>query len=210
MSTNKYDYSFIFIILGESDVGKQDFLFSYTGYSISEANKKIGIDFRVKTIQFENKLVRLQIWDTAGEERFRTVTATYYKGAHGIILMYDVTNYNSFKNIRNRIEQIDEENVDKSVKIVLVGHKCDDSNRVVTEEEGQNLADIYDMGFFESSAKINKNVSEVFYYLVKEIFIEKGIIKDKSEAEKRKKKIREKKEKLAKKNLNYLMKYINF
>ena len=71
-----------------------------------------------------------------------------------------------------------EANADKSVRKVLVGHKCDEPNRVVTEEEGKKLAEEFNMGFFESSAKINKNVSEVFYYLVKEIFIEKGIFED--------------------------------
>ena len=211
MSTSKYDYSFKFLIIGDSDVGKQSFILSFTGDSFTATHlEKIGIDFKIKTIKYENKLVKLQIWDTAGEERFRTITSTYYKGFHGIILMYDVTDHNSFKSIRNWIKHI-EANADKSVKKVLVGHKCNAFNRVIIEEEGQNLADEYNIGFFESSAKINKNVSEVFYYLVKEIFIEKGIIKDKSEVEKRKeKKRREKEEKQAKKNLNYLIKYINF
>ena len=131
----------------------------------------------IKIINFQNKLVKLQLWDTAGEERFRTITKTYYKGAHGIILMYDVTDQNSFKNIRNWIKQI-EANADKSAKRVLVGHKCDEPGRVVSEEEGKKLAEEYNMVLFESSARTNTNVSEVFYYLVKEIFIEKGIIKD--------------------------------
>ena len=107
-------------------------------------------------------MIKLQIWDTAGQERFRTITKTYYKGAHGIILTYDVTDQNSFKNIRNWIKQI-EANAQTNVKKVLVGNKCDKPDRVVTGEEGKKLADDY--SFFETSAKINQNVDEVFTYL---------------------------------------------
>ena len=197
MSSHKYDYLFKILIIGESDVGKQDFLLRFADYS-SDHLKKIGIDFKTKIIDFEGKIIKLQIWDTAGEERFRTITKTYCKGSHGIILMYDVTDKNSFKNVRNWIKYI-EANVDKSTKKVLVGHKCDESSRVVTEEEGKKLAEEYNMGFFESSARTNKNVTEVFNYLVKEII--KGL-----DPEVRKKIEEEQSEK----NMNILMKYISF
>ena len=113
-------------------------------------------------------MIKLQIWDTAGQERFRTITKTYYKGAHGIILTYDVTDQNSFKNIRNWIKQI-EANAQSNVCKVLVGNKCDKTDRVVTEEEGKKLADDFQMMFFETSAKSNKNVTEVFNFLTQEI-----------------------------------------
>jgi len=178
MSSHKYDYLFKILIIGESDVGKQDFLLRFTDDSFTGTLlEDIGLDFRIKKLNFQNKIVKLQIWDTAGEERFRTITKTYCKGSHGIILMYDVTDKNSFKNIRNWMKHI-EANVDKSTKKVLVGHKCDESSRVVTEEEGKKLAEEYNMGFFESSARTNKNVTEVFNYLVKEILMEKGAFND--------------------------------
>jgi len=178
MSYRKYDYFFKLLIIGDSNVGKQPFLSRFIDDSFTATYfPTVGLDVKVKIINFQNKNVKLQIWDTAGEERFRTVTKTYYKGSHGIILMYDVTDQNSFKNIRNWMKQI-EANADKSVRKVLVGHKCDEPNRVVTEEEGKKFAEEFNMGFFESSAKSNKNVNEVFYYLVKEIFIEKGIFED--------------------------------
>ena len=204
MSNHKYDYLFKLIIIGESSVGKVPFLSRFIGDSdTSDTTKnltKIGLDFKVKIMNFENKLIKLQIWDTAGEERFRTITKTYYKGTNGIILMYDITDKNSFEHIRNWMEQIlqFEEKENKSIIKVLVGNNCHDPARVVTEEDGQNLAKEYDMGFFEASPKTNQNVQEVFNYLVKEILFEKGVIKDEMMERKRK----EREEKLAKKNPN--------
>ena len=169
MSSHKYDYLFKILIIGESGVGKTCLLLRFTEDSFTTTFlTTIGIDFKIKIINLENKLIKLQIWDTAGQERFRTITKTYYKGAHGIILTYDVTDQDSFKNIRNWIKQI-EANAQGNVKRVLVGNKCDKPDRVVTEEEGKKLADDYSMGFFETSAKTNKNVTEVFYHLTKEI-----------------------------------------
>ena len=169
MTSHKYDYLFKILIIGESGVGKTCLLLRFTEDSFTTTFlTTIGIDFKIKIINLENKLIKLQIWDTAGQERFRTITKTYYKGAHGIILTYDVTDQDSFKNIRNWIKQI-EANAQGNVKRVLVGNKCDKPDRVVTEEEGKKLADDYSMSFFETSAKTNKNVTEVFYHLTKEI-----------------------------------------
>ena len=169
MASHKYDYLFKILIIGESGVGKTCLLLRFTEDSFTTTFlTTIGIDFKIKIINLENKLIKLQIWDTAGQERFRTITKTYYKGAHGIILTYDVTDQDSFKNIRNWIKQI-EANAQGNVKRVLVGNKCDKPDRVVTEEEGKKLADDYSMSFFETSAKTNKNVTEVFYHLTKEI-----------------------------------------
>lgn len=116
----------------------------------------------------ESKRIKLQIWDTAGQERFRTITKTYYKGAHGIILTFDVTDENSFKNIRNWVKQI-EQNAQNNVCKVLVGNKCDREDRKVTIEEGSKLAAEFNMKYFETSAKTNLNVNETFTTLTKEI-----------------------------------------
>ncbi len=169
MANHKYDYLFKLLIIGESGVGKTCLLLRFTDDSFTANHlTTIGIDFKIKIINLENKLIKLQIWDTAGQERFRTITKTYYKGAHGIILTYDVTDANSFKNIRNWIKQI-EANAQTNVCKVLVGNKCDKPDRTVTEEEGKKLAEDFGMILFETSAKTNKNVSEVFNYLTTEI-----------------------------------------
>ena len=179
MSNNKFDYLFKIMAMGETNIGKQAFLLRFIDDDSCSATffDKNEWDFKIKVINFENKIIKLQIWGIGGEERFRTITKTYYKGAHGIILMYDVTDQHSFQLVSNWIKQI-KAHGDYAVKKVLVGLKCDEPGRVVTEEQGKKLAEEYNIGFFESSAKNNKNVSEVFYYLVKEILIEKGVIKD--------------------------------
>jgi small GTP-binding protein len=167
--SDKYDFTFKLLFIGDAGVGKTSLFLRFAdGTFTANHLTTIGLDFKIKKMNIEGKLIKLQIWDTAGQERFRTITKTYYKGAHGIILTYDVTDQNSFKNIRNWIKQI-EANAQTTVKKVLVGNKCDKPDRVVTEEEGKKLADDYSMSFFETSAKTNQNVNEVFTYLTNEI-----------------------------------------
>ena len=118
-------------------------------------------------------MIKLQIWDTAGQERFRTITKTYYKGAHGIILTYDVTDENSFKNIKNWIKQI-EQNAQTNVCKVLVGNKCDlNAERVVSTEEAATLAKKYNIEYIETSAKDTINTNELFETAIK-TFLEKN------------------------------------
>merc|ERR1711976_211018 len=169
MTNHKYDHLFKLLIIGESGVGKTCLLLRFTDDSFTANHlTTIGIDFKIKIINLEEKLIKLQIWDTAGQERFRTITKTYYKGAHGIILTYDVTDENSFKNIRNWVKQI-EQNAQNNVCKVLVGNKSDRDDRKVTYDAGNSLATEYNMQFFETSAKTNYNVNETFTYLTREI-----------------------------------------
>ena len=112
-------------------------------------------------------MVKIQIWDTAGQDRFRSITKNYYKGAHGIILLYDITNKKTFDNVRNWINQIKEE-VSERVSIILVGNKIDDEEkRVVKKEEGENIAKEFGLMFFECSAKTGVNIDTTFNELVK-------------------------------------------
>ncbi|CAL9007989.1 unnamed protein product [Prunus brigantina] len=128
------------------------------------------IDFKIRTIELDGKRIKLQIWDTAGQERFRTITTAYYRGAMGILLVYDVTDESSFNNIRNWIRNI-EQHASVSVNKILVGNKADmdESKRAVPTSKGQALADEYGIKFFETSAKTNMNVEEVFFSIGRDI-----------------------------------------
>ena len=144
MENNIYNI-FKILFLGESQVGKTEFISRFIDDKLTSKNiiKPIGINFRVKTINFKGKKIKLQIWDTDGQERFRNITHTFYKGVHALIFMYDVTDQNSFKNLSNWIKQV-EAHGEKNIVKVLVGNNCDKLDRVVTEEEGKQLAE----GFF--------------------------------------------------------------
>ncbi|KAE9447831.1 hypothetical protein C3L33_20264, partial [Rhododendron williamsianum] len=129
-----------------------------------------SIDFKIRTIELDGKRIKLQIWDTAGQERFRTITTAYYRGAMGILLVYDVTDESSFNNIRNWIRNI-EQHASDNVNKILVGNKADmdESKRAVPTSKGQALADEYGIKFFETSAKTNLNVEEVFFSIGRDI-----------------------------------------
>ena len=183
MAKNKEDYLFKIIIIGDSGVGKTCLLWRLAEGSYREDFiTTIGMDFKIHKIKLENKLIKLQIWEGQGKARTKNLNKIYYKIAQGFILVYDVTEQYSFKNIRNWIKDIEESGQTSSCK-VLVGLKCDnESYRVVTEEEGRKLANDLNMNFFETSAKTNKNVNEIFSFIttkiLKAIEIEKNTIKD--------------------------------
>ena len=120
----------------------------------------IGIDFKIRTIELDGQRIKLQIWDTAGQERFKTITTAYYRGAMGILLVYDVTNEASFKSIANWMRAI-EQHASESVNKLLIGNKADSSGplvgeRMVSTEMGEQLAAQHSMKFFETSAKVTK------------------------------------------------------
>ncbi len=141
----------------------------------------IGIDFKIKTIELDGKRIKLQIWDTAGQERFRTITTAYYRGAMGILLVYDVTDEDSFQNIRSWVKNI-EEHATGGVNKVLIGNKVDLVDRkVIDTARGAELAKEYGIKFFETTAKSNGNVKEAFYSIARDI--KKRLMSTNAEAE---------------------------
>ncbi|UJR28866.1 hypothetical protein I4U23_010088 [Adineta vaga] len=146
-----FDYMFKLLIIGNSSVGKTSFLFRYADDSFTSAFvSTVGIDFKVKTVFRQDKRVKLQIWDTAGQERYRTITTAYYRGAMGFILMYDITNEESFNAVQDWCTQIKMYSWDNA-QVVLVGNKCDlEQDRAVTLERGQRLADQLGKVLFKS------------------------------------------------------------
>ena len=165
-----YDFLFKLIIVGDTLVGKSSLLSKYVDdLFLEDIEPTIGVDFKVKTIKVKEKYIKLQIWDTAGREKFHNIIISYFRGSSGILLLYDITNKESFKNISKWIKINETSTSMENIK-VLVGNKCDlDDNRVVSEEEGKRLAKDYDMIFFEASAKTGKNINEIFYSLVTKI-----------------------------------------
>ena len=159
------------LLLGDTSVGKSCLLLRFCDNSFQEAHlTTIGLDFRLKTINLkEDRKVKIQIWDTAGEDRFRSITRNYYKGAKGILLIFDVTDKETFTHVRDWIERIHEESPE-GITICLVGNKIDmNESRVISNEEGKKIADEFKIPYFETSAKSNIGVEEVFTYLVKEV-----------------------------------------
>lgn len=124
---------------------------------------------KIRTIELDGKTIKLQIWDTAGQERFRTITSSYYRGAHGIIVVYDVTDNESFNNVKQWLHEIDRyacENVNK----LLVGNKSDlTAKRVVSTEQGKEFADSLGIEFLETSAKTSTNVEQAFLTMASQI-----------------------------------------
>ncbi|KAH9627107.1 hypothetical protein KSS87_009765 [Heliosperma pusillum] len=181
-----YDYLIKLLLIGDSaltqmpktdcatgftGVGKSCLLLRFSdGSFTTNFITTIGIDFKIRTIELDGKRIKLQIWDTAGQERFRTITTAYYRGAMGILLVYDVTDESSFNNIRNWIRNI-EQHASDNVNKILVGNKADmdESKRAVPTAKGQALADEYGIKFFETSARTNLNVEEVFFSIGRDI-----------------------------------------
>lgn len=165
-----YDFLFKLLLIGDSGVGKTCILVRFSEDAFNSTFiSTIGIDFKIRTVDIEGKKIKLQIWDTAGQERFRTITTAYYRGAMGIMLVYDVTNEKSFDNIRNWIRNI-EENAAADVEKMILGNKCDlEESREVSRERGQLLADEHQVRFMETSAKSGQNVEQAFIQLAKDI-----------------------------------------
>uniref|UniRef100_T1JP21 Ras-related protein Rab-35 n=1 Tax=Strigamia maritima TaxID=126957 RepID=T1JP21_STRMM len=176
-----YDHLFKLLIIGDSGVGKSSLLLrfadnTFTGNYITT----IGVDFKIRTIEVDGERVKLQIWDTAGQERFRTITSTYYRGTHGVIVVYDVTSGESFANVKRWLHEI-EQNCEV-VNRILVGNKSDDPDRkVVLTEDAQRFADQMGILLFETSAKENINVEEMFNAITKLVLKTKKDQKEKQQ-----------------------------
>ena len=170
--SDESNYVFKVLLLGDSTVGKTCFLMRFTENTFQEIHMStIGLDYRFKKMPLDDtKEATVQIWDTAGQDRFRAITKNYYKGAHGIILIYDVTNQKSFDNVKNWVSQIRENASEKAI-IYIVGNKIDDSqHRVVSKEQGEGISNEFQLKFFEASAKEDINIAPTFQALVKDIY----------------------------------------
>ena len=168
MMEEEYDYIFKVLLVGNSDVGKSSLILRYVDQIWNDVFvPTIGVDFKVKSLEIENKSIKLQIWDTAGQERFRNVISSYFKGAHGILLIFDITSRDSFKELENWLAEV-EKNASTQILKILIGNKCDlEEEREISKDEGEAFAMRNGMQYIETSAKINTNVNEAFEALSK-------------------------------------------
>ena len=162
-SGNNYDKFFRYIIVGDIAVGKSCILLQFTDNKFRVQHElTVGVEFGAKTIELNNKTIKIQIWDTAGQVAFQAITRTYYKGAVGALLVYDITRRDTFTHVTKWLEEV-KMNSSKSICVILIGNKKDlEDKRQVTYEEGENFAKENGLMFLETSAKTAYNVVEAF------------------------------------------------
>ena len=163
MASGAFDHLFRFIIVGDMAVGKSCLLLQFTDHKFRHQHElTIGVEFGGKTLEVKNKNIKIQIWDTAGQEAFQAITRTYYKGAVGALLVYDITRKDSFNHINKWLNEV-KANGSKDIFCILIGNKKDlEDQRQVKYEEGKKLAEDNNLLFLETSAKTAENVQEAF------------------------------------------------
>lgn len=171
---NTHDYLFKIILIGDSGVGKTSLMKRYTDNTYSkDGASTIGVDFKIKTIVVDGKHVKLQIWDTAGQERFKAIVAHYYRGANGIMLVFDMLNKESFEHLEGWMAELDERDVPKTTQIRIIGNKIDCKEQIkVTKKDIKSFLDLYkipESNFYEVSAQNDMNVEESFVNLTKNL-----------------------------------------
>ncbi|CAD8056257.1 unnamed protein product [Paramecium sonneborni] len=163
------------LMLGDGAVGKSSLLNRYVDEKFSEnIQATLGVEYRQKILtQGENQVI-VQVWDTAGQERFRVITPIFYRNAQGVSLVYSVVDKNSFQQVQTWIDNLKEQIDCEQISIVLVANKCDISQREVTTLEGQQLAQKYQIKYFECSARTGTQVKEMYTELVQQILLRRG------------------------------------
>ena len=169
MST-KFNYLLKYVIVGDSGVGKSNILLRYINDTFSEEFKTtVGVEFGAKNLIIKNNIYRIQVWDTAGQEAFRSISRAYYKNSVCACIVYDISNYSSFESIQSWIEDCKSQ-TSKTILLILIGNKSDlNDMREVTYDEGAQFAESNNMVFLETSAKTGDNIKEIFNKSVKQI-----------------------------------------
>ena len=170
MEKESYDLLFKLILIGDSCVGKSNILLKYLKNEFDPNSRAtVGVEFGTKNILINNKKIKIQIWDTAGEERYRSITSAYYKGAKGAFIVYDITRKSTFDNIDKWISDL-KLNGDQNICIVILGNKSDlDDKREISKEEGIKKSEMYKTAFLETSALSGDNIGKAFDEIIEQI-----------------------------------------
>ena len=173
------DFKVKIMFIGNSSVGKTSIIKRYSKNIFSTSYiSTLGIDFESKNINIDNKTINLQIWDTAGQEKYKVLSKNYYNNSNAFIIVYDITNLESFESVMNWIDQI-KENAPENVKSILLGNKSDlEEKRIISEEEGKNLAKKININFYETSAQNGANIEKAIDNLVKDVINDENFIKE--------------------------------
>eukprot|EP01105_Mastigella_eilhardi_P004137 TRINITY_DN1548_c0_g1_i2.p1 TRINITY_DN1548_c0_g1~~TRINITY_DN1548_c0_g1_i2.p1 ORF type:complete len:209 (+),score=67.11 TRINITY_DN1548_c0_g1_i2:83-709(+) len=165
-----YDHLFKILLIGDSGVGKSSILLRFSDDSFEEDMPcTIGVDFKIKYVDHNGKCINMTIWDTAGQEKFRSLTSSYYRGTHGICLVYDVSKRESFAHLNQWLNEVELYTTNPDAIKMLIGNKVDKEKREVTREEGLRYARDHCMLFIECSAKTTVGVQQAFFELVQKI-----------------------------------------
>lgn len=170
-SPQQYDQLIKLLIIGDQSVGKSCIMTRFCdGTFDKNMTSTIGIDFKIKHITLDNRKLKLQIWDTAGQERFRTITRAYYRGAAGIMIVFDVNNHKSFANVKLWLKSIEDHGNNQVCKIII-GNKCDcdPNDRQIKTSDAQAFADLHGIKYIETSAQTNMNIEKAFLTLAKDV-----------------------------------------
>ncbi|KZO99272.1 ras-domain-containing protein [Calocera viscosa TUFC12733] len=190
MSDLTWQFIIKFIIVGDAGVGKSSILIRFTDSRfLANPDPTLGVEFGSKLVHLadEDKTIKVQIWDTAGAEQFRSITRSYYRGAAGALLVYDATSRSSFNSAKSWLQDV-REHADPNLTCILVANKVDliqegeegDRRRAVTQEEAAAWAEQEGLLFLEGSAKTGQNIEEAFETAVRDILdkIKRGVFDD--------------------------------
>lgn len=164
-----YESTCKLILLGDLGVGKSSLLSRFASNAfMGNIKATVAVEYLVQVITVNDRTVKLQIWDTAGQEQYRAISKSYYKSIAGVVMVYDITNRSSFENIREWVRDVQQE-TSQNVSYILLGNKGDLEGRVVSTEEGTQLAIDLGMKFLETSAKDSSNINVAFHQLTSDI-----------------------------------------
>ena len=177
---SKEEEKFKVVVVGDSGVGKTNLIRRFISNEfIQDSKATVGVEFTSKNYNINNKIIKIEIWDTAGQERYKSIASAYYKGAKGAMIVYDVTNQNSFNNVDKWHNEIKEKSA-KSINLMMIGNKTD-LEKVISSEDAINKAKTLNIPVMETSAFDASNVKEAFYDLIREMY--KSVLKLKEKYE---------------------------